>query len=425
MPPDDPLGRHGPCLDTFLRTQPKPLEPLPPSCPYGKKCTYGNKCKYYHPERGNQPHKSVSEQLVEQAKINIQEVKSRSIKIHERLSEGSKLKGTLSSPLPGSKTIERAPLKMALHRTKSLLMPPESSRDSARPVSDINRQDNKLKQGLAEGSHHFSPWNEDSSSLQPSASSPPISTWSSPIYDDCGNHLSVAKRLSDPDSRKGVQGEVGNMHRKLQRQLTLNPCYDPRLAHMTSYVKRKTNSAISDGDTPSPLHVKEHLVLARHYSAGAAEPSSAVRAKWGISENHHQTVARIASAPDSYRQWRPSAPNPRRATSTSDMQLHHFEAPSPPYLWGALSHPGVPVPPPSLPGQMQAWHKSPLAPPSPCQTGMIGPSMSFDDQRRFLYYHLASVFPQEQVRSAMEMNPEETNPQAICAAILTMFPRPK
>lgn len=83
MPPDDPLGRHGPSLDAFLRMQAKPTELLPPSCPYGKKCTYGNKCKYYHPERGNQPHKSVSEQLAEQAKIHIQEVKSRNTKVQD------------------------------------------------------------------------------------------------------------------------------------------------------------------------------------------------------------------------------------------------------------------------------------------------------------------------------------------------------
>ena len=77
MPPDDPLGRHGPSLNNFLRKKPKPPEVLPPPCPYGKKCTYGNKCKYYHPERGNQPQKSVTERLAEQAKIQIQEVKAR------------------------------------------------------------------------------------------------------------------------------------------------------------------------------------------------------------------------------------------------------------------------------------------------------------------------------------------------------------
>jgi len=70
MPPEDPLGRHGPSLDNFLRMLPLLPEPLPPTCPYGKKCTYGNKCRYYHPERGLQPHRSVVEKLAERADKN-------------------------------------------------------------------------------------------------------------------------------------------------------------------------------------------------------------------------------------------------------------------------------------------------------------------------------------------------------------------
>ena len=48
MPPDDPLGRHGPTLREFLRKG-TPLHPR--LCPYGRKCTYGQKCRFYHPER--------------------------------------------------------------------------------------------------------------------------------------------------------------------------------------------------------------------------------------------------------------------------------------------------------------------------------------------------------------------------------------
>jgi len=47
MVPDDPLGRRGPKLDTFLR---KGTQPIPRICPYMKKCTYGSKCKFYHPK---------------------------------------------------------------------------------------------------------------------------------------------------------------------------------------------------------------------------------------------------------------------------------------------------------------------------------------------------------------------------------------
>ena len=67
MPPDDPLGRSGPTLDTFLRVPASPAVGAAPGsaqpCPYGKKCTYGNKCKFFHAERGNVPIKTVTDKL--------------------------------------------------------------------------------------------------------------------------------------------------------------------------------------------------------------------------------------------------------------------------------------------------------------------------------------------------------------------------
>ncbi|XP_072529634.1 endoribonuclease ZC3H12A [Salminus brasiliensis] len=67
MPPDDPLGRHGPTLDNFLRKTPRAPKRLP--CPYGKKCTYGIKCKFSHPERAKQSHRSLADELREKAKM--------------------------------------------------------------------------------------------------------------------------------------------------------------------------------------------------------------------------------------------------------------------------------------------------------------------------------------------------------------------
>nr|XP_056708600.1 probable ribonuclease ZC3H12D [Euleptes europaea] len=63
MPPDDPLGRHGPSLASFLSKKPLIPEPKWQLCPYGKKCTYGNKCKFYHPERVNCDQISVADEL--------------------------------------------------------------------------------------------------------------------------------------------------------------------------------------------------------------------------------------------------------------------------------------------------------------------------------------------------------------------------
>uniref|UniRef100_A0A3B4B8L2 C3H1-type domain-containing protein n=1 Tax=Periophthalmus magnuspinnatus TaxID=409849 RepID=A0A3B4B8L2_9GOBI len=69
MPPDDPLGRHGPSLDNFLRKRPIIPENKRQPCPYGKKCTYGHKCKFYHPERGSQPQRAVADELRASARV--------------------------------------------------------------------------------------------------------------------------------------------------------------------------------------------------------------------------------------------------------------------------------------------------------------------------------------------------------------------
>ncbi|XP_074543521.1 endoribonuclease ZC3H12A [Halichoeres trimaculatus] len=66
MPPDDPLGRHGPTLENFLRRFPKNQKRKP--CPYGKKCTYGIKCKFHHPERTNHSNRSVADELRDSAR---------------------------------------------------------------------------------------------------------------------------------------------------------------------------------------------------------------------------------------------------------------------------------------------------------------------------------------------------------------------
>jgi len=50
-------------------------------------------------------------------------------------------------------------------------------------------------------------------------------------------HVPLGKQLSDPPSGQDhkpptEQTTTANLHRKLQRQLTLNPTYDPRLFHL-------------------------------------------------------------------------------------------------------------------------------------------------------------------------------------------------
>ncbi|OWK63153.1 putative ribonuclease ZC3H12D [Lonchura striata] len=69
MPPDDPLGRHGPTLTNFLSKKPVFPEKKWQPCPYGKKCTYGNKCKFYHPEKQRHAQLSVADELRAKTKV--------------------------------------------------------------------------------------------------------------------------------------------------------------------------------------------------------------------------------------------------------------------------------------------------------------------------------------------------------------------
>ncbi|XP_006886650.1 PREDICTED: ribonuclease ZC3H12A [Elephantulus edwardii] len=70
MPPDDPLGRHGPSLDNFLRKKPLSSEQRKQPCPYGRKCTYGIKCRFFHPERPSCPQRSVADELRANARLS-------------------------------------------------------------------------------------------------------------------------------------------------------------------------------------------------------------------------------------------------------------------------------------------------------------------------------------------------------------------
>ncbi|KAF7266647.1 hypothetical protein GWI33_020142 [Rhynchophorus ferrugineus] len=309
MPPDDPLGRTGPTLDNFLRAQTRKGEvtgPPPQPCPYGKKCTYGNKCKYHHPERGPLPHKSVTERLSEHAQRHLQARESK---------EGD---------------IRKNPLG----RTRSNVPPPKEPQHVV--VSKSRSVDN------VGGLTQATPYSPDAFSYQTTPEKPTLG--------------SFPYQASTPD----------NLHRKLQRQLTLNPSCDVRLT--------------SRRFAPlSPGPVTPH---GGYLSAGT----------WDT----HQCVTRIASAPDSYRG--------AQAAQTSG--------------WSGMQA--------QQPGQnMSARHMHRMSSCSDSQlnvwAGQFNSMESQEDARRKLHYHLAALFPEEKVIQVMQMYPDETNPQKICAAILAMY----
>lgn len=158
--------------------------------------------------------------------------------------------------------------------------------------------------------------------------------------------------------------ESENLHRKLQRQLTLNPSCDPRLYRIQ----------------------RQHQAVSRVLSCESPPtyPSST-----------HQHITRIASAPPSHP---PVQMFSRPLSSASDPQLN------------------LSTPPPALP---TSW---PIPPPTTPHPSSFHPSPNFEKERRDLCYHLVNLFPEDQVQTALSYYPYETDVKKICAAILTMFP---
>lgn len=323
MPPDDPLGRSGPTLENFLRLGSR-NDPAPP-CPYAKKCTYGNKCKFRHPERGPHPHKSVTERLVEHAQKHLQ-ARGPSLSLP--------LTSTGHQPLCKTRSVAAGaaaqPL-VAVPKSKSV----ENVKEAA--ASTV----------AAAAQHHL----------------PPLAAQ--------GYRPSTLQqgRPSNPEP------EPVNMHRKLQRQLTLNPTSDPRLYHL----RRLQTAAPSAQTSQATASTSRHRSLVRHTSTESSYP---IPASWEQQPEglRHQHVTRIASAPDSY-QW-PHPPISTQRLGASDPQLNLVAS-------SLFSN-----------------------------TRMLN---QFLDTRTRIHYHLANIFPEEDVRAAMAIHPFETDPKEICAAVLKMY----
>ncbi|XP_055602791.1 probable ribonuclease ZC3H12B isoform X2 [Uranotaenia lowii] len=443
MPPDDPLGRSGPTLDNFLRVQPRKTDP-PLQCPYGKKCTYGNKCKFYHPERGSMPHKSVTERLSEYAARHLQARSSVGAESGSSSSGGGArtvVQGkSLSVPLSNSSN-ETSPTndkRKALCRTRSNV--PTDSGNSSNSMFGVNLGDQLTQQPQLPQTLHLQqhpylqnpnrsnwdlsplslPHNLVDSQIFPKSHS--IENISKETYNQLhhsnnyGTSLWARQQTQPPSpgqpspsqqqvqpqqqsidsSASGVDPSV-NLHRKLHRQLTLNPAgCDPRIYQMQRNVTPGSVSGANQQAPPqhhSSAQLSPHRPLAPSLSGGA-RPNPA--AQWDL----HQNVTRISSAPDPSRPWNTGPP----PASSSEPHIN---------LW----------PPPTLAtGSNSTGIIGSQAPP-PSTSSQVAVHQQLQEQRRRLHYHLASIFPEEQVQAVMQMYPDETNPQKICAAILTMFPK--
>ncbi|XP_050082848.1 endoribonuclease ZC3H12A isoform X2 [Anopheles aquasalis] len=485
MPPDDPLGRSGPTLDNFLRVQPRKGDP-PPPCPYGKKCTYGNKCKFYHPERGSQPHKSVTERLSEYAARHLQarsgldpsavggaaaapgsgrnavQGKSLSVPLSNSSSETSPINDKRkalcrtrsnvpsdSGSAAGNNPYAGATDHMMLHaghphhpgvrppqpQQMPFLAPPPGAVVSSRTHAwDLSAQQQQQPHG--HGSMvDVQPIFPKSHSIENISNEPygVVGGGHVPAGAAAAHHSAVGcygappmwQQLAPPSQQSSQQqhttaaagGSVSqpslphdtvehgsvdsvNLHRKLQRQLTLNPAgCDPRIYQMQRHQQQQSQQSQS---SPQQQQQQQQQQLSPHRPlapslSGGARPSPP--SQWEL----HQHVQRIASAPDSVRPWH-SGPPPA-SSSEPHINLGWSPNPLPPAaLTPSNSHSVV---------SQQQHHQQ--------QQQHHQQQQQHDRQR--LHYHLASIFPEEQVQTVMQMYPEETNPQKICAAILAMFPK--
>lgn len=394
MPPDDPMGKLGPTLDNFLKFQPKKSDQQ--ICPYGakKKCTYGNKCKFFHPERGSQPHKSVAEKLSDFYKSNSEATKKQQLQgksLSVPLNNNNNNNNSNSSNFSSSNSGENFNRKQALCRTTSNL-----------PIQQQHQQQQQQQQQqpyrLAPGqalSASTSPTNNLMPHMQqkqqqqfpkshsidnlPLYQQKPVSYSNSNLWNQqCTQNAPQAdlSNAQSPQQQQPVSQTDGadmslNLHKKLQRQLSLLNPYDPRLYPMQ---QRFHNSSMAPPPAPSQASANqnpEHFLSTSpaHKQLTATHSltlgGSAAQAH---SMYEHQNVMRIASAPTSNINWASNPNQHHPSTSTSEPQINY----------------------------------------------------SIYEQRRRLHYHLINIFPCAIVEKAMAMLPEETNPQTICSAILNI-----
>ncbi|PAV80570.1 hypothetical protein WR25_19112 [Diploscapter pachys] len=188
MPPDDPLGRHGPKLDQFLGAQ-TGISPNIQPCPYAKKCTYGNKCKYYHPERLNGIHVSVTERLMKEKSLK----KSLSATTRPSMQfEAMKNAAIMSQPPPiNGIPLNCLPNHNSVGRTQSLNAQLESH------LVQQTNQENHLPHPMAPP-HHLQ--------LVNCVTSVPPPSWPYPAQQQMHNRLNVGRNQSFPLSPNSGTG---------------------------------------------------------------------------------------------------------------------------------------------------------------------------------------------------------------------------
>ncbi|XP_019646938.1 PREDICTED: probable ribonuclease ZC3H12C [Branchiostoma belcheri] len=484
MVPDDPLGRYGPTLDNFLRKRPTAPEKKAPPCPYGKKCTYGNKCKYYHPERGNVPQKSVSEQIMEDGKNRVRalhkraslstskDIKKDTPKVRESRKPGSET--TAPSTLPEDTPTLYADLSTASKPTNV----EKSSKQTIteKPVSGdrelkskSTRKDTPVSLDTKDVFQGVSP---DESASLPSqyhlkaperreVSTAPFMSWQGPARPH-PTHSPQQSMHSYHGTMSADPNPGAQWNRPPPQQ---QPMYrpDPRMQqynmqHPSQYPDYSINTFYSSPEPRGDISQEMSNLALRDATSLPPESGyvSGRHSSWDVYQHYHGQpgVHSLQHQPpasaDPYRDHR-SGSHPfqyTRQTSTSEPQLYHDHHPGlqqrgPVYNgqnnlnYGMASSQhqhhmrsrAMPanIPPDSYwPGhsQMPPPHYT-YAPNMPQeQYGMKSnpedAPILQDDPRYHIYVNLSSVFQPDKVRQALNRYPHERDPTKIGQIIVEM-----
>ncbi|KAI8498715.1 hypothetical protein Bbelb_239170 [Branchiostoma belcheri] len=436
-----PLGRYGPTLDNFLRKRPTAPEKKAPPCPYGKKCTYGNKCKYYHPERGNVPQKSVSEQIMEDGKNRVRA-------LHKRAS------------LSTSKDIKKDTPKVRESRKPGTetTAPSTLPEDTPTLYADLSTASKPTNVEKSSKQYHLkAPERRD-------VSAAPFMSWQGPARPHPTHspqqsmHSYHGTMSADPNP-----GAQWNRPPPPQQQPMYRP--DPRMQqynmqHPSQYPDYSINTFYSSPEPRGDISQEMSNLALREATSLPPESGyvSGRHSSWDVYQHYHGQpgVHSLQHQPpasaDPYRDHR-SGSHPfqyTRQTSTSEPQLYHDHHPGlqqrgPVYNgqnnlnYGMASsqhqhqhHMRSRAMPANIPpdsywpshSQMPPPHYT-YAPNMPQeQYGMKSnpedaPILQ-DDPRYHIYVNLSSVFQPDKVRQALNRYPHERDPTKIGQIIVEM-----
>uniref|UniRef100_A0A8D0GGS7 Zinc finger CCCH-type containing 12A n=1 Tax=Sphenodon punctatus TaxID=8508 RepID=A0A8D0GGS7_SPHPU len=364
MPPDDPLGRHGPSLDNFLRKKPVVPEHRKQQCPYGKKCTYGIKCKFYHPERLNQPQRSVADELRANARLSPPRSTTAKEERKSRRPSQAELLGSVSTDG------DKGSLQKASMERKSTVQKAKPS-DSPHPA----------KSGAPPSSGSFMPldW------YQP----PPPSSHMESLSYISQEHLdsgigSLENQLSEMWSCRSA----GHCEHSHPEQVTVCGCSMQRPIYQQA--EQDSHSHYQQHSSHKPISAPCSSTSFLQYSPEISHAKSA-HSFPSYSMPMHPTRAGQYSVPSDY--------NPP--------QPHVREYWSEPY----------PLPPPAAqrdPRQLQRASRPAYS--EPCQWAVSDP---FAEERANIHVRLCGIFHPHLVDAVMSRFPQLLDPQRLAAEILT------